>query len=283
MGILAERVAIITGASRGVGKALALRFAQEGASIVVAAKSTTEDPRIPGTIQATCREVEARGAAALPVQCDVRHFADLERLVEETMARFGRIDVLVNNAGAIWVEPIDSTPEKRFDLVMSVNFRGPFFLTQLVLPHMRRQQWGHIINMSPPVIAEEAAFKIAYMASKFGMTLLAHGLARELAGTGVACNALWPRTLVESLAVRKWKMGRPEDWRKPEILADAAVEILRQDPRTYTGQALIDEEVLRQAGVDDFSKYAVVPGSTPRRLDWDELQEIIQSFAAQQK
>ena len=283
MGLLHGRVAIVTGASRGVGRALALRFAREGATIVVAAKSTEEDARIPGTIHSTCADVRGLGASALPVQCDVRRSADRERLIEETMSAFGRIDILVNNAGAIWVEPIENTPEKRFDLVMDVNFKGPFFLSQLAIPHMRRQGWGHIINMSPPIAPAEASFKIAYMASKFGMTLLAHGLGRELAGSGVACNALWPRTLVESLAVKNWKMGEPEDWRKPDILADAALEIVRQDPRTFTGQALVDEDVLRAAGVTDFAPYSVVPGSTPRQLDWEELQAVIQSFSALQK
>ncbi len=283
MGLLVGRVAIITGASRGVGRALALRFASEGAAVVVAAKSTTEDPRIPGTIHETAEAVRATGARALAVRCDVRLLSDLERLVSETKEQFGRVDILVNNAGAIWVEPIENTPEKRFDLVMAVNFKGPFFLSQLVIPMMKESGWGHIINMSPPVQPAEAAFKIAYMTSKFGMTLLAHGLGRELAGTGVACNALWPRTLVESLAVKNWHMGKPEDWRKPEILADAAVEILRQDPRVFTGHALIDEDVLRKAGTEDFSRYAVVPGSSPRSLDWNELQHVIQSFSEQQR
>lgn len=274
-----DRVAIITGASRGIGKAIALRLAGEGVHIVVAAKSTTEDPRIPGTIQATADAVQALGVKALAVQCDVRQADAIDAVVEQTLSAFGRIDILVNNAGAIWVQPLDNTPERRLDLVMEVNFRGPFLFCQKVIPHMRKSGWGHIINMSPPVEPDQVAGKIAYMASKFCQTLLAQGLGVELKGSGIACNALWPRTLVESLAVQNWKMGEPRDWRKADILADATLAILRNDPKSYTGQALIDEEVLRAAGVTDFERYNVVPGSQPRNLNWNEIADILSGMS----
>ncbi|MBI3396816.1 MAG: SDR family oxidoreductase [Spirochaetia bacterium] len=276
MGILKDKVIIITGASRGIGKCTALTLAREGAVIVVAAKTTQPNPKLPGTIQETVDEVNRAGGRGFGVKCNVRHLSELEKLVESVVKEFGRIDVLINNAGAIWVEPIENTPEKRFDLVMEVNFKAPFFLSQLCIPYMQKNRWGHILNMSPPVETNEAAGKIAYMTSKFGMTLLSHGLGGELKGTGVAANSLWPRTLVESLAVLNWGMGKPSDWRKADIMADAAKVILEQDPNTYTGRALIDEDVLREkGGVTDFDKYNVVPGTKPRVLDWNGLKDLM--------
>ncbi len=276
---LKDRVAIITGASRGIGLATALRLAREGVKIVVAAKTTQPNPRLPGTIQETVDAVRAAGSEALGVKCNVRHIPELEKLVDETITAFGRIDMLINNAGAIWVEAIEDTPEKRFDLVMEVNFKAPFFLSQLCVPHMKRQGWGHIVNMSPPIAPSDAIGKIAYMASKFDMTLLSIGLAGELKDSGVAVNSLWPKTLVESLATINWGMGEPKDWRKADVLADAAAVIVSQDPRTYSGQALIDEDVLRErGGVTDFSKYNVVPGGNPVNLDWKELDSVLKKM-----
>jgi NAD(P)-dependent dehydrogenase (short-subunit alcohol dehydrogenase family) len=280
--VLKDKVAIITGASRGIGLATALRLAREGVHIVAAAKTTTPNPRLPGTIQETVAAVEAQGVRALGVKCNVRHVAELEKLVQETIDTFGRIDILINNAGAIWVEPIEDTPEKRFDLVMDVNFKAPFFLSQLCLPRMIENGWGHIVNMSPPVAPEDAKGKIAYMSSKFNMTLLTHGLAGELKGKPVGVNSLWPKTLVESLATKNWGMGQPKDWRKADVLADAVAVILGQDPATYTGQALIDEDVLRErGGVTDFSVYNVVPDGQPVNLDWDALQDVLQQMKSQ--
>ncbi len=284
MSSLKDKVVIITGGSRGIGRATALRLAGEGAHIVVAAKTTAENPRLPGTIHATANEVTAMGARALAVKCNVRHASDLENLVDATLKEFGRIDVLINNAGAIWVEPIENTPEKRFDLVMDVNFKGPFLLSQMVIPHMQKNGWGHIINMSPPIEPDQAGGKIAYMTSKFGMTMLAEGLGKEMGGSGIACNALWPRTLVESLATINWQMGRPQDWRKADVLADAVAVILKQDPKTFTGNALIDEDVLREkGGVTDFSVYNLVPDGDPKPLDWDGMFEMMLSAREQKE
>lgn len=278
---LKDRVAIITGASRGIGLATALRLARAGVKIVVAAKTTHPNPKLPGTIQETVAAVQAAGSEALGVKCNVRHYSELENLVAETLKAFGRIDYLINNAGAIWIEPIENTPEKRFDLVMDVNFKAPFLLSQLCVPHMKERGFGHIVNMSPPIVPEDAAGKIAYMASKFDMTLLTHGLGAELKGSGVAVNSLWPRTLVESLATKNWGMGEPKDWRKADVLADAVAVIFAQDPNEYTARALIDEDVLRErGGVTDFSVYNVVPDGKPVDLNWKEMETIFKQMGS---
>ena len=275
-------VAIITGASRGIGKACALRLARDGYRIVVAAKTTRPNPRLPGTIGQTVEEVRALpGGEALGVRCNVRHLSELRKLTDAVMESYGRIDALINNAGAIWVEPIAKTPEKRFDLVMEVNFKAPFFLSQFCIEHMRKTGGGHIVNMSPPVEVRDVPGKIAYIASKFNMTFLTYGLAGELRKDGIACNSLWPRTLVESLATINWGMGEPADWRKADILADAVSAIVRQNPREYTGRALYDEDVLRELdGVTDFSPYNVVPEGTPRRLEWRDLEIVREDAGA---
>lgn len=277
---LENKVAIVTGASRGIGKAIALRLAQERARVVVAAKTVEPNPKLPGTIHDTVREIcEARGEA-MAVRCDVRRHEDLDRLVAETLSTFGRIDILVNNAGVIWIQPLSLTDEKRLDLLLDINFKAPFLLSRLCIPHMAKNGWGHIINMSPPIREEHltyAAEKIGYMASKINMTLLTHGLAGELKGTGIACNSLWPRTLIESLATINLGLGRPDDWRRSDILVDAVALILHQDPNVYTGQALIDEDVLRDCGgIQDFRRYNVVPDSQPRLMDWALFDQLIE-------
>ena len=263
------KVAFITGASRGVGRCLALALAREGADIVVAAKSVEEKERLPGTIFTTAREVEALGRRALPVQVDVRDEAAVEAGVKAALDRFGRIDFLVNNAGALFWQPLADTPMPRFDRVMAVNVRGAFACCRAVLPAMLDQKWGHILMMSPPVAPPEAAGKIAYAVSKFGMTLIAHGLAGELAGRNVACNALWPATLIESYATINFALGGPAMWRKADILADAAICIFAKEPGTFTGHALIDEDFLRGEGVSDFARYRCDPDHEPPRVGFD--------------
>ncbi len=278
---LTDRVIIITGASRGIGYYTALALAKEGARIVVAAKSTVENPKLPGTVQQTVADIEAAGGEALGLPCDVREEAELEDLVQRTLARFERIDGLINNAGAIWVQPIEDTPAKRFDLVHEVNYRAPYLLSRLVIPHMRRGGWGHILNMSPPIDTSAIGGKIAYMNSKFNMTGLTYGLASELskAGEPIAVNSLWPKTLIESLATINWQMGGPADWRKADIMADATVAIFQQKPADYSGRALIDEEVLRETrGMSDFSQYNVLPDGQPVDLSWDSFDAIIEKM-----
>jgi len=266
---LQGRVAIVTGASRGVGKACALALAREGAVVVLASKSLDEhDPRLPGTLRDVQREIESAGGRALAVQCDVRFVDQVEAMVETAGREFGRVDILVNNAGAMWWTSIEETPEKKWDLVMAINAKGPFFAARACLPWMRRNHWGHVVNMSPPVDPSQAPGKTAYMISKFGMTLLTHGLAVEAAADNIAANSLWPVTLVESYATINAHLGGPELWRKADVLADATVAIVTKDPSVRTGQALLDEDVLRAEGVTDFSRYACVPGSEPAKIPW---------------
>jgi citronellol/citronellal dehydrogenase len=266
---LTGRVAFITGASRGVGKVLALALARHGCDIVVAAKSEESTDRLPGSIHDTAREVEALGRRALAVKVDVRD----DRAVDEAVARavdtLGRIDILVNNAGALHWRSMLETPMPRFDLVIGVNARGAFACTRAVLPHMIRNGWGHVLMMSPPVDAAAASGKIGYAISKFGMTLIAHGLAGEVRDQNVACNALWPVTLIESQATINHHLGGPAMWRKPEILSDAALRIFAKPPRDFTGHALLDEDFLRAEGVTDFAPYRCDPASEPPRVPFD--------------
>lgn len=266
---LEGRVAVISGASRGIGRACALALAREGCDLVLASKSfDSTDPRLPGTLVEVAAEVAALGRRALPVQCDVRFVDQVQAVADRAAEEFGRIDILINNAGAFWWHDMDETPEKRFDLVMDVNAKGPFFLAQAVLPHMKKNRWGHIINMSPPIKPKAAAHKIAYMISKFGMTLISHGLAEEVRDYNIAVNSLWPVTIIESLASINGSMGTPDMWRKADILADAAVAICTTPPAERTGEELLDEDVLRAVGVTDLSGYACVPGATPVAIPW---------------
>jgi citronellol/citronellal dehydrogenase len=266
---LKGRVAVITGASRGIGRACAIALAKEGANLVLASKSLDEtDPRLPGTLRDVQREVEALGVKAIAVKCDVRFVDQVQAVAQAAGETFGRIDILINNAGAFWWHPIDETPEKKWDLVMSVNAKGPFFLAQACLPWMRKNKWGHIVNMSPPIKPEASHDKIAYMISKFGMTFLAYGLAEEEKANNIAANSLWPVTIIESYASINGGLGGPEMWRKADIIADATLAIVTNDPSKRTGRALMDEEVLREEGVTDFDKYSCVPGSTPMAIPW---------------
>ncbi|MCW5933722.1 MAG: SDR family oxidoreductase [Fimbriimonadia bacterium] len=268
---LKGRTAIITGASRGVGRAVALKLAQEGANIVIAAKTTEPNPQLPGTIHSVAAEVEALGVRALPVKVNVREEAEVEAMVAQTIEAFGRIDILVNNAGALWWYPVLETPVKRFDLVMDVNVRAAFLCSQAVLPSMIQQRWGHIINMSPPIDLSVLPGKVGYMISKFGMTMLAFGLAEEMREHNIAVNALWPVTLIESYATINFGMGEPSMWRKADILADATYAVISREPPSITGQALMDEDILRESGVSDFSHYACVPGSEPMKITWEGI------------
>jgi citronellol/citronellal dehydrogenase len=269
---LQGRVAIITGASRGIGRVIALRLAKEGVAVVIAAKTAEPDPRLPGTIYTVAEEVAALGGRALPIQVDVRDENALQRMVDATLETFGRIDILVNNAGALWWYPVLETPPKRFDLVMQVNLRASFVASQLVLPPMIQQRWGHIITMSPPIDLSVLPGKVAYMMSKFGMTMLALGLSEEVREHNIAVNALWPRTLIESQATIAWGLGTPQQWRKADIMADAVYELVRREPHTCTGKAWIDEDLLREAGVTDFSVYNCTPDGEPMEIVWQGVQ-----------
>jgi citronellol/citronellal dehydrogenase len=250
------RVAFITGASRGIGKALALRLAAEGADVAVLAKSETSTERLPGSIHETADAIRALGRRALPLAVDVRDADALRDAIERTVQDLGSLDILVNNAGAIWTQPILDTPPKRFDLVMGVNVRAAYVACHYALPHMLRRQWGHILNMCPRLSTDPKPGKVAYMISKLGMAQLAIGLAAEHAADNVAANTLWPRTIVESQASINWQMAERSQWRTPEILCDAACAILAQEPRTCTGRQWIDEQALTElASIRDFDRY----------------------------
>ncbi|HTM47710.1 MAG TPA: SDR family oxidoreductase [Bryobacteraceae bacterium] len=253
---LSGRVALVTGASRGIGKALALRLAQEGADLVIAAKSVESTEKLPGSIHETAAAVRALGRRALPVAIDVRDEQAIGAMVERTIAEFGRLDILVNNAGAIWLKPVLETPPKRFDLMMNVNVRAAYAAAYYALPHMRNQRWGHILNMCPALSLRATPGKVAYMISKLGMARVAIGIAEEHRADNIAANTLWPRTPIESQATINLGISARRNWRTPEIVCDASMAIFAQTPPSYTGHQLIDETVLRElAGVTDFDRY----------------------------
>lgn len=261
-----RKVAIITGASRGIGRALALGLAAEGYHIVVAAKSTESTAKLPGSIFTVAQEIEAKGVQALPVAVDVRDSEQIERMVAQTLERFSRVDILINNAGALWWQPLLETPAKRFDLVMHVNARAALLASRAVLPNMIARQSGHIINMSPPINLGFIPGRIAYCISKFGMTLLTHGLAEEVRASNIAVNSLWPVTIIESQASINWALGSREMWRTPEILVECVRRIVTKSAEQLTGKALLDEDFLRAEGETDFDQYACVPGTKPPRV-----------------
>jgi citronellol/citronellal dehydrogenase len=260
------KVAFITGASRGIGYACAERLAKAGWAIVVAAKTTEPDPRLPGTIYTAAESLRTHGTEVLPVACNVRDEESVRRAAAETLDRFGRVDAVINNAGALWWRTMDETPLKKFDLVMEVNARGAYAVTEAFLTVMKAQRSGHVINMSPPIDMSVVPGHIAYMISKFGMTMIACGIAEEFADYNIRGTALWPKTLIESYATINFGMGTPELWRKADILADAAYEIL-EHPDASNGRALIDEDFLREVGYVDFDRYRCVPEGEPLELN----------------
>lgn len=273
MGVLSGKVAVVTGASRGIGRAVALGLAREGCDVVVAAKSTESTEKLPGSIHTVAAEAEALGVKALPVQLDVRDADQIEGMAAKTLDTFGRIDLLVNNAGALYWAGILDTPPKRFDLVMAVNTRAAFLCSRAVLPAMTRQGGGHIINMSPPLDLSILPGRVAYGISKLGMTLLTIGLAQELRRHAVAVNSLWPATIIESQASVNHRLGTPAMWRKADILVDCVLRLAQKPPAEFSGQAVIDEDFLRAEGVTDFGGYACVPGTNPPRLSWAVLNQ----------
>lgn len=260
------KVAFITGATRGIGKACALRLAREGWNIVVAAKNTEEHPKLPGTIYSAAAEISALGVEALPVPCNVRDLDSVQAAARETLDHFGRVDAVINNAGALWWRPMDETPMKRFDLVMEVNARGAYAVTEAFLPAFKAQRSGHVIMMSPPVDLAVVPGHIAYSISKFGMTMIALGIAEELREYNVCGTALWPKTVIESHATINFGLGTPALWRKADIVADATFEILAR-PELSNGRAVLDEDFLREVGQTDFERYLCVPDGTPLELD----------------
>lgn len=260
----------ITGASRGIGKAIALRLAAEGANIVIASKSTEEHPKLGGTIYSAAAEVEAAGGKALALPCDIRDAAQVINAVEQAVAKFGGIDALINNASAISLSNTLQTEAKRFDLMHDINVRGTFLVTKHCIPHLAKSSNAHIITLSPPIDMQPKwlALSLAYTISKYNMSMMAIGWAAELKDKGIASNALWPMTTIATAAVKNLLGGdiMVQRSRKPEILADSVHYILQQPAATYTGNTLLDEDVLRQAGITNFDAYAVSPG-TPLQKD----------------
>jgi citronellol/citronellal dehydrogenase len=265
MASLRGKTLFITGASRGIGKAIALRAAAEGANIVVAAKTTEPHPLLPGTIHTAADEIEAAGGRAFPCAVDIRFQDQIRAAVDGAIARFGAIDVLINNASAISLTSTLETPMKRFDLMHQVNARGTFACSQACLPHLLKSDNPHILTLCPPLRMRPEWFAphLAYTMAKFGMSLCVLGMAEEFRSAGVAVNALWPRTVIATAAVQNLLGGDRtiRGSRKPEMVADAAHAIVSRPSRDHTGQFFIDEDVLRSVGVTDFDKYATVPGA----------------------
>jgi citronellol/citronellal dehydrogenase len=260
---LEGQVAFITGSSRGIGKEIALALAKQGCKVVVTGKTAEPHPQLPGTIHDTVEEIKAAGGEGLAIQLDVRFDEQIEQAIATTVETFGRLDILINNAGAIGLTAVADTPPKRFDLMMGINARAAYVCSYYALPHMIRQKYGHILMASPPIKLDRTPGKTAYGLSKLGMTFIAQSLAEEVREHNIAVNAFWPVTAVESQATRHFGMGTAELWRTPEILCDTVLAIVTKEPSTCTGNAFYDEDLLRSEGITDFSRYSVVPGQEP--------------------
>jgi citronellol/citronellal dehydrogenase len=259
MGDLAGKTLFITGASRGIGLAIALRAARDGANIVIAAKSGVPNPKLPGTIHTAAAAVEAAGGQALALQVDIREETQVRAAAAQAAERFRGIDIVVNNASAIWLAGTAETPMKRYDLMHQVNARGTFMVTQSCLPYLKQADNPHVLMLSPPLNLDPKWFAphTAYTIAKYGMSLCVLGMSAEFAALGIAVNALWPRTVIATAAFAMIDGVKPEHCRRPEIVADAAHAILTRCAREYSGHFAIDEDVLREVGVTDFDRYAM--------------------------
>ena len=271
---LAGKRIFITGGSRGVGLAIALRAAADGASIAIAAKTAEENPKLPGTIFSAAKEIEVAGGTALPIQCDIRDETAIEAAVAKAATQFGGLDILINNASAINLTPTEKTPAKRFDLMFDVNVRGTFLSSQAAIPYLRESAKAgrnpHILTLSPPLSMSPKWFKnhVAYTMSKYGMSMCVLGMSEEFKREGIAVNALWPRTAIDTAALQMIPGVDTDFCRKPEILADTAYIILNREAKTTTGNFFVDDEVLASEGITDLEKYSVKPGTTDFLLDF---------------
>lgn len=271
---LAGKRIFITGGSRGIGLAIALRAAQDGAAVAIAAKTAQTNPKLPGTIFTAADEIRAAGGSALPIQCDIRAEDQIALAISQTVEEFGGIDILINNASAINLTRTEDTPAKRFDLMFDVNVRGTFLTSQAAIPHLRKSgeegRNPHILNLSPPLSLKSKWFKnnLAYTMAKYGMSMCVLGMSDEFRRDGIAVNALWPRTAIDTAALAMIPGVELGACRKPEILSDAAYVILNRNSGECTGNFFIDDEVLASEGITDLDKYSVVPGTTDFLTDF---------------
>lgn len=273
-GDLSGKRIFVTGGSRGIGLAIALRAARDGASVAIAAKTSEPNPKLPGTIHSAAQEIRDAGGIALPIQCDLRDEVQIAAAVNQAAQEFGGIDILINNASAINLTPTEATPAKRFDLMFDVNVRGTFLTSQAAIPHLRESAKAgrnpHILTLSPPLSMKAKWFQhhVAYTMAKYGMSMCVLGMSEEFRKTGIAVNALWPRTAIDTAALQMIPGVDTAACRTPEILADAAYVILNRESKDCTGNFFVDDEVLASVGVTDLEKYSVVPGTTDFLLDF---------------
>lgn len=265
---LTGRVALISGSSRGIGRQCALSFAKQGCHVIITGKSLTESAALPGSIYSVAKEVEAvrKGVRSVGIPLDLRDSKSIENCVAEAVKQFGRIDIVVNNASALWWHTMEGTPLSKYDLITSINCRGAFYLTKLCIPIMKKNNFGRVISMSPPIQTDAAYYKgyTAYNISKFGMTMVAMGAAAEGAEFGITGNSLWPATVIESQASINFDLGDRSLWRKSTILADAALMIIGD--AKLNGNQLVDDDFLRSNGQTDFKMYRYDPNVEPPRL-----------------
>ena len=271
---LAGKRIFITGGSRGIGLAIALRAARDGASVAIAAKTAEVNPKLPGTIYSAAAEIEAAGGVAFPIQCDLRDEAQIEAAIAKAAAEFGGIDILINNASAINLTKTEATPAKRFDLMFDVNVRGTFLTSQAAIPHLRESAKAgrnpHILTLSPPLSMKAKWFQhhVAYTMAKYGMSMCVLGMSEEFRKEGIAVNALWPRTAIDTAALQMIPGVDTAACRTPEILADAAYIVLNRESKGCTGNFFVDDELLASEGITDLEKYSVVPGTKDFLLDF---------------
>ena len=271
---LAGKRIFVTGGSRGIGLAIALRAARDGASVAIAAKTAEVNPKLPGTIYSAAAEIEAAGGVALPIQCDLRDEDQIAASIAKAAAEFGGIDILINNASAINLTKTEATPAKRFDLMFDVNVRGTFLTSQAAIPHLRESAKAgrnpHILTLSPPLSMKAKWFQhhVAYTMAKYGMSMCVLGMSEEFRKEGIAVNALWPRTAIDTAALQMIPGVDTAACRTPEILADAGYIILNRESKGCTGNFFVDDELLASEGITDLDKYSVVPGTKDFLLDF---------------
>ncbi|MDT7725678.1 MAG: citronellol/citronellal dehydrogenase [Actinomycetota bacterium] len=274
---LAGKTLIMSGGSRGIGEAIAIRAAKDGANIVLVAKTTEPHPKLPGTLYTAAKAIEEAGGQALPIVGDVRDDDGVAAAVEQAVAQFGGLDIVVNNASAIDLTPTESISMKRYDLMQDINARGSFLLSKMAIPHLKKSENAHILTLSPPISLDPKWFKaghLAYSIAKYSMSLVTVGLAAELKEDGIAANSLWPRTTIDTAAIRNIVGAELADKsRTPEIMADAAHVILTKPSREVSGNFFIDDEVLAAEGVTDFAKYRIGGREEDLALDfWVEAR-----------